>query len=144
MGALMKFEQSPESKMNTIRQMQNDGRQVAMLGDGLNDAGALKQSELGIAVSEDVSNFSPASDAILEAASISKLHRLLSLGKASKKVIKASFVLSFLYNLVGISLAVIGVFTPLIAAILMPLSSITIVIFTTAGVHWYARKFKLN
>ena len=144
MGALMKFEQSPESKMTTIRQMQADGRQVAMLGDGLNDAGALKQSEMGIAVSQDVSNFSPASDAILEAASISKLHQLLNLGKRSKRVIKASFVLSFLYNVVGITLAVIGVFTPLIAAVLMPLSSISIVIFTTAGVHMYARKLKLN
>lgn len=140
----MKFNQSPESKLQEVKGMQEQGHTVVMLGDGLNDAGALKQSDIGIAVTEDIAAFSPASDAILEASALSKLNQLLSFGKSSKKVIWASFVLSFLYNVVGISLAVIGVFTPLIAAILMPLSSISVVLFTTFGVHLFAKKFKLS
>lgn len=143
LGALMQFEQSPEDKLNMIRKMQQDGRSVVMLGDGLNDAGALKQSDIGIAVSDDIGTFSPASDAILEARMLHRLDDLLKLGKSTKTVIRWSFVLSFLYNLVGISLAVAGVFTPLMAAILMPLSSITIVVFTTLAVKLFAKKFKL-
>lgn len=140
----MKFNQSPESKLREIKGMQEQGHAVVMLGDGLNDAGALKQSDIGIAVTEDIAAFSPASDAILEASVLAKLNQLLHFGKSSKKVIWASFVLSFLYNVVGISLAVMGVFTPLIAAILMPLSSISVVFFTTFGVHVLAKKFKLS
>ncbi len=140
----MKFNQSPESKLREIKTIQEQGHGVVMLGDGLNDAGALKQSDIGIAVTEDIAAFSPASDAILEASALSKLNQLLRFGKSSRKVIWASFVLSFLYNVVGISLAVMGVFTPLIAAILMPLSSISVVFFTTFGVHLFAKRFKLS
>ncbi len=142
-GALMRFEQSPEDKLKMIRRMQQDGRKVVMLGDGLNDAGALRQSDIGIAVSDDIGAFSPASDAILEAGMLHRLYDLLRLGKSAKTVIRWSFVLSFVYNLVGISLAVAGVFTPLMAAILMPLSSITIVLFTTVAVRFFAKKYKL-
>lgn len=140
----MKFNQSPESKLLEVKGMQELGHAVVMLGDGLNDAGALKQSDIGIAVTEDIAAFSPASDAILEASALSKVNQMLRFGKSSQKVIWASFVLSFLYNVVGISLAVMGVFTPLIAAILMPLSSISVVFFTTFCVHLFAKKFKLS
>lgn len=140
----MKFNQSPEGKLQEIKVMQEQGQAVVMLGDGLNDAGALRQSDIGIAVTEDIAAFSPASDAILEASALAKLNQLLRFGKSSQKVIWLSFVLSFLYNVVGITLAVMGVFTPLMAAILMPLSSISVVLFTTFGVHLLARKFKLN
>lgn len=143
-NTVMKFNQSPESKLREIKSVQEKGHAVVMLGDGLNDAGALKQSDIGIAVTEDIAAFSPASDAILEASALAKLNQLLRFGKSSRKVIWASFVLSFLYNVVGISLAVMGVFTPLIAAILMPLSSISVVFFTTFGVHLFAKKFKLS
>lgn len=144
LGTLMKFDQSPESKLQVISQMQQDGCKVVMLGDGLNDAGALRQSDVGIAITDDIAAFSPASDAILEASALPRLDELLKLAKSSRKVIKASFMLSFIYNFIGISLAVMGVFTPLIAAVLMPLSSITIVVFTTASVHLFAKRFKLT
>ncbi|NOZ74044.1 MAG: HAD-IC family P-type ATPase, partial [FCB group bacterium] len=63
------FRQSPEDKLNFIQKLQSRGRRVLMMGDGLNDAGALKQSEVGISISEDINTFSPACDAILDAQS---------------------------------------------------------------------------
>jgi Cu+-exporting ATPase len=118
-----------------------------MVGDGLNDAGALKESEVGIAVTEQVSHFSPASDAILDASVISKIPEFLSFAKANRNIIKMSFLLSFAYNIIGVSLAVQGILSPVICAILMPLSSISVVLFTTLSTNFIAIKkglIKLN
>ena len=139
----MLFDQKPADKLEAIKALQENGRNVMMLGDGLNDAGALKQSDVGVAVSEDISTFSPACDAILHADSFSKLSRLVTLAKRGRYVILASFVLSLLYNGVGLSFAVVGWLTPLVAAILMPLSSISVVIFTTLMVRFISLKLKL-
>jgi Cu+-exporting ATPase len=109
-----------------------------MVGDGLNDAGALQESTVGVAISDHVSHFSPASDAILDATSFQKIPAFLSFSKSSRNIIKASFVLSFLYNIVGISLAVNGMLSPVVCAILMPLSSISVVVFTTLATNMVA------
>ena len=101
-----------------------------MLGDGLNDAGALQQSDIGIAVSQN-SNFTPASDVVMDVNQLSKLEQLFKFAKASKLVITGSFVLSIIYNVIGLYFALQGMLAPVIAAILMPLSTITIVSFTT-------------
>jgi Cu+-exporting ATPase len=115
-----------------------------MLGDGLNDAGALQQSDVGIVVADNVNNFTPASDGILDAKSFDKLPVFITLSKASRHIIYASFGLSFLYNIVGLSFAISGNLTPVFAAILMPLSSISVVLFTTLMVTLSVRKLKLN
>ena len=96
------------------------------------------------AVTDDVSAFSPASKGIIHGEALPKLNRILAFLQSGKKVIAASFGLSFLYNVVGISLAVTGVFTPLVAAILMPLSSISVVFLTTSMVQVLSKKHKLN
>ncbi len=137
------FNQSPEDKLEYIKQLQIKGDRVMMMGDGLNDAGALKQSDTGIAVSEDTNNFTPASDAILEANQFAKLPRFITLCKTNKKIVLASFVLSIVYNLAGLFYAVQGDLSPLIAAILMPASSLSILLVTYGSSNLLAKKLKL-
>jgi P-type Cu+ transporter len=127
------FNQKPQDKLNFIKSLQKSGRKVIMIGDGLNDAGALKQSDAGIAVSDDINNFSPACDAIIDGSMFKKLKTYLQLSKTARKIILASFTISFLYNIVGLFFAVQGILSPVVAAIIMPLSTITIVLFTTVA-----------
>ncbi|MBB6272749.1 Cu+-exporting ATPase [Pedobacter cryoconitis] len=134
------FQQSPQQKLDYILQLQQTGAKVMMLGDGLNDAGALKQSNLGIAVTDDINNFSPGCDAILDGAAFKKIPQLIKQAKDAVKVIHMSFVISLLYNAAGLFFAVQGLLSPLMAAILMPLSTITIILFTSLTARFYARK----
>lgn len=134
------FTQSPQQKLDFIKDLQMQGQNVLMLGDGLNDAGALMQSQVGIAVSENSAQFSPASDAILDGTKVPLLDKFISYAKAGKKIVMASFILSILYNIVGLSFAVQGILSPMIAAILMPASSISIVLFVSLYSSYMARK----
>jgi Cu+-exporting ATPase len=127
----LRFEQRPDDKLSFIFSLQADGKRVIMVGDGLNDAGALKQSEVGIAVSEDLNKFSPACDAILSSKHFANLAQFLEFSRLGKKIILSSFVISVLYNIVGLTFAAKGMLSPVMAAILMPLSSISILLFTT-------------
>ncbi|UMB54807.1 heavy metal translocating P-type ATPase metal-binding domain-containing protein [Lutibacter sp. A64] len=139
-NTLFKFNQKPEDKLEFIKNMQENNKKVMMIGDGLNDAGALAQSNVGIAISEDVNVFSPACDAILDAKLFNKLPEFLELSKKTIAIIKASFVLSFCYNVIGLYFALTGMLTPVVAAILMPLSSISIVVFVTILTNWVSKK----
>ncbi|MFD1614866.1 heavy metal translocating P-type ATPase [Gelatiniphilus marinus] len=136
------FNQKPEDKLEYIKYHQTEGAKVLMIGDGLNDAGALAQSDVGIAISENVNVFSPACDAILDASKFNQLFNFIKLSKSAIKIIKWSFILSFIYNIVGLYFAVTGKLSPVVAAILMPLSSISIVVFTTICTNVLGRKLK--
>ena len=142
-NSILKFGCTPHQKLDYIRDLQHHGKNVMMVGDGLNDAGALQQSNFGTAVSEDITSFSPACDAIIKANQLTKLPLYIRLAGWGKKIIITSFVISLLYNVVGLSFAVSANLTPLLAAILMPLSSISVVLFTTGAVHWLAKKHML-
>ena len=139
----MLFQQKPDNKLTYVQNLQAEGEKVLMMGDGLNDAGALKQSTVGVSVTEDISAFSPACDAIMAGSAFAKLNALLQLADRGKKIIRWSIIISLVYNVVGISFALAGMLTPLVAAVLMPLSSITVVAFTTMAVNWMGYKLKL-
>jgi P-type Cu+ transporter len=141
-NAVIKFQQSPQDKLNYISRLKKNDydAEILMLGDGLNDAGALKESHAGIAVSENTSQFSPASDAIMDSSVVHKLSQFISYAKAGKMIIVWSFIISILYNIVGLSFAVQAKLSPIVAAILMPVSSITIVAFVTLATSFIAKK----
>jgi len=143
-GTAMHFNQSPHQKREYIEQVQAGGKQVLMVGDGLNDAGALKQSDVGIAVTDDTGVFTPSCDGILHGAKVEYLDRFLRLAKRSAGILRMSFAISFLYNAVALSFAVTGHLTPLVAAVLMPISSISVVSFATIAVRVAAKRENLE
>lgn len=133
------FNQKP---MDKLRFLESHEGNYLMIGDGLNDAGALKKASVGIAVSEDIYQFSPACDAIISSDQVTRIPSFLSFSKNVIIVVFVAFGLSFLYNLVGLSFAMTGHLTPLISAILMPISSVTVVGFVTLMVGWYSKRIK--
>jgi Cu+-exporting ATPase len=139
-GTDLLFNQTPADKLEYVKSLQVAGKRVLMIGDGLNDAGALLQSNLGIAVTENISQFSPSSDAILDGAFVRQLPEFIQFSVMSMRIVIASFVLAFTYNMVGIYFALQGMLTPIMAAVLMPASSITIVLFTTISTQLLAKK----
>ncbi|MFZ1857102.1 MAG: heavy metal translocating P-type ATPase metal-binding domain-containing protein [Chitinophagaceae bacterium] len=141
--ATLLFHQKPEDKLQYIQHLQQQGEKVMMIGDGLNDAGALKQSDVGIAVAEQTNNFTPSSDAIIEAKQLSRLTRFIQLCHANRNIVIASFVLSIVYNIIGLFFAVQGTLSPLVAAILMPSSSLSILLITFGSSSLLARRMKL-
>jgi Cu+-exporting ATPase len=136
----MFFKQSPKAKQQHIEEWQRNGKQVAYFGDGLNDSDALKTATLGVSVTDDVFRFTPSSDAIIKGDSLQKLPAFLRFGHHADKALKVCFGFSLLYNSVGMTFALLGYVTPLFAAILMPLSSITIVFMSTALIAFYRMK----
>src|SRR5690554_2043147 len=143
-GTELYFGQKPEDKLNFIKSLQKKGKTVMMVGDGLNDAGALKQSEVGIAISENTNVFSPACDGIMDASVFQGFAYFIAAAKRATQIINWAFLFSLFYNLIGLSFAVTGHLEPVVAAILMPLSSISIVVFTTIASQRAGRKLRMD
>ncbi|WP_421897836.1 heavy metal translocating P-type ATPase [Marinoscillum sp.] len=132
------FNQKPEEKLSFLQKLQDH---TLMIGDGLNDAGALKSASVGFAVCEDIHQFSPACDALVEADSLRQMGTILRFSKTVMNVIVAAFVISFCYNIVGLSFAISGHLTPVVSAILMPVSSVTVVAFITLAINGVSKKY---
>lgn len=137
------FKKSPEEKLVFVEELQRKGHKVMMIGDGLNDAGALKSSTVGLSVADDTSSFTPASDVIMDADTLPKLSSILSFSRSGVTIIYISFALSVLYNIIGLGFAVTGTLSPIICAIIMPVSSVTVIAFTTLATHWSAWRRRL-
>lgn len=127
----MYFNQKPGDKAALIKHLQNEGNTVLMTGDGLNDAGALMQSDVALTIADKAYHFSPASDAVLEAQQFDKLARFIRFTHTSLSIVKIAFIISFFYNIIGIGFAITGNLSPVVAAILMPISSVSVVAFAT-------------
>jgi len=136
----MLFHQTPQLKKEYIVQLKKQEAKVLMIGDGLNDTGALQEAHVGISISEDVSQFTPSSDAILDAKQFYKLPYLLQIARFSKTILHVCFAFSLIYNIIGLSFALSGQLKPVVAAIIMPLSSITIVLMATFGMRLKDKK----
>jgi Cu+-exporting ATPase len=137
------FNQTPVDKLKYINELKKNGRNVIMIGDGLNDAGALLKADIGITIADDIYHFSPACDAILSSSKFGRLQDYLKFSKSALNIVYASYIISFLYNIIGLSFAVQGLLSPVVAAILMPLSSISVVSFASLFVSMFSklRKF---
>ena len=138
------FEQKPIDKLNYVESLQRAGRRVMMIGDGLNDAGALQQSNVGITLADDINNFTPSCDAILDARKLGSLPSVLRLAKGGSAIIGASFLVSVAYNVVGLFFAMQGLMQPMVAAILMPCSTLSIVIISSGVSSLFARSIHLS
>ncbi len=139
--AELRFEQSPADKRDYVRDLRSKGRTVLMAGDGLNDVGALREADAGIAVAEEVGAFSPASDVILAAGMVARLADILRFSSASVRLVRAGFLVSGAYNVAGVAIAASGELSPVVCAVLMPLSSVTVVAFGSLGAQWLGRRF---
>lgn len=139
-SATLLFNQTPHDKLEYIRCLQSTNNKVMMLGDGLNDSGALKQSDVGVAITDDTGVFTPSCDGILKGNKLGQIHKFISLSRSATIILKTGFGISFLYNIIALSFAVSGNLTPLIAAILMPISSISVVGFSTLAVNLVSNK----
>jgi Cu+-exporting ATPase len=142
--AALRFEASPQEKLDYIRGLQEQGRKVLMIGDGLNDAGALKQADVGMAVSDHSARFTPASDAIIDGGELHKLHRFMDYARSAKTIVTIGFIVSILYNFIGLSFAASASLSPIVAAILMPASSITLVSLATLLGRWFAHRKRID
>ena len=143
-NTMLIFNQKPHDKMEFIRGLESAGSKTMMVGDGLNDAGALMESSFGLAVTDDISYFSPGSDAIILGNELKNLDKFFEMSRRMRKIIWMSFAISIGYNLIGLYFAVRAELNPIIAAVLMPASSISIVLFTWLSSVISAKILKLK
>ena len=117
----------PQEKVRIIKDLQDQGHRVGMIGDGLNDAAALAQADVGFALGTRAGILTEASDITLLSDDPSKIQEAIDLSGQTFSIIRQNLLFAFFYNILGIPLAMMGLLNPLIAALAMFASSLTVV-----------------
>jgi Cu2+-exporting ATPase len=118
---------SPEAKLERVNQLRASGQRVVMVGDGVNDAGAMAAATVGFAVHGGAETCLKAADVFATRSGLTPIFDAVLGSRRTLAAIRRGIALSLIYNVVGVALAVTGVLSPLLAAIMMPLSSISVV-----------------
>ena len=120
-------EARPERKVAIIRELQQQGKVVAMIGDGVNDAPSLAQADLGIALGSGADIAMQAAPLVLMGGSLMAVSETLDLARRTFTIVRQNLFWAFAYNVVGITLAMVGVLNPILAAAAMVLSSLSVI-----------------
>lgn len=135
-GARVFAEIKPEEKANIVQRLQDAGERVAFVGDGINDAPALRQSNLGIAVSRASDVAREAADLILLKSDIEAVPESLGLARATLRVIKQNLFWAFFYNAAGVPLAALGFMSPILCAAAMGVSDLIVIVNALRLSRW--------
>lgn len=137
----LNFNCLPEEKTAYVAGLQSKGKTVLMVGDGLNDMNAFEKSDVGMAVIDDEHHFLPACDVIVHAKRLVSIQAVMAFIQKSRLILFITFGVSILYNLIGLSFAVQGALTPVVAAVLMPISTVSIVGLSFFLSRGYAKRY---
>ena len=125
----------PDDKAMLIQQAQALGKEVMMIGDGINDAEALKMADVGISIKGDFDACLENSDGVLTAIHLTPIAQVFATAKCLRRALTLSLSFATVFNLINGCLAIFGLMSPLIAAVLMPISSLIV----TAISFWTVR-----
>lgn len=137
----MTFRATPADKVAQLEQLRHDNS-VLMIGDGLNDMSAMAVADVSIAVTENTSTLAPASDMIIPATHVHRIGSLIRYARALRGVITAALWFTMIYNVCALTIAITGNLTPVITAIMMPVSSLLVIGISVGGAHVFARRMK--